>query len=109
MPVKSAKKPVAPPKVKAPALVPVVVTTKHKGVFFGYGTPKLEDNKRIVNARMCVYWSTSNKGVMGLASNGPDSNARVSLAVPAITLNDITAVMECSPEAAKAWEKGPWS
>lgn len=35
--------------------IALVVTTEHKGVFFGYGVPTTEKTIRIEQARMCVY------------------------------------------------------
>lgn len=89
--------------------VALVITTEHRGVFFGYGSPAMEKEKRITNARMCVSWASSIKGVLGLASSGPNSQCKISLAVPAITLAGVTSIIECSPEAVTAWEKAPWS
>ena len=89
--------------------VAVVVTTAHKGVFFGYGDPSDNATIRIENARMCIYWSADVKGILGLAANGPSKSCKVGPAVPAITLRDVTAVMEASDDAAKAWEAGPWA
>jgi hypothetical protein len=88
---------------------PLVVTTAHKGVFFGYG--EMSDAKTIVltNARMCVYWPSDVKGVLGLASKGPTSGSRITFAVPSITLLDVTSVIEIGDDAVKAWEKGFWS
>ena len=87
---------------------PLVVTTAHRGVFFGYGERTDESTIRLEQARMCVSWPPENRSVVGLASDGPKKGARVGPAAPAITLRDVTAVMEASEEAAKAWEKGPW-
>ena len=42
--------------------VPMVITTAHKGVFFGYGEPSGKATLRIEKARMCVYWSQDVKG-----------------------------------------------
>lgn len=87
----------------------LLVTTEHRGVFFGYGEPKAEGGEiRLVNARMCVYWTQAMKGVLGLAVKGPDASCKVGFAVPAITLKDVTSVAECSEEAVKAWEAAPW-
>ena len=90
-------------------LKPLVVTTEHRGVFFGYGTPTTDKTIRLERARMCVYWSADVKGVLGLAATGPSKDCRIGPAVPAITLAAVTSVMECSDESAKAWEKGPWN
>jgi hypothetical protein len=89
--------------------IPLLVTTAHKGVFFGYS--KLTKNKtiRLEQARMCVYWSAECKGVLGLASTGPTKNCKVGPAVPALTLQDVTSVTEVSKEAAEQWEKGHWN
>ena len=87
----------------------LIVTTAHRGVFFGYGEPSDAPTIRLTNARMVVYWSADVKGVTGLAATGPSKDSRVSPALPAITLRDVTSVMECSAEAVEAFEKGPWA
>lgn len=89
--------------------VPLVVTTAHRGVFFGMGIPTDAKTIRITGARMCVYWSADVKSVLGLAATGPSKSCKVGPAVPGLTLSDVTSVMECSEQAAKAWESGPWS
>ena len=86
----------------------LVVTTEHKGVFFGYGTPTDKKVIKITKARMCVYWDSSLHGVMGLASQGPNEQCRISPAVPVLTVQDITGIMEVSKEAIKKWEAEPW-
>lgn len=89
---------------------PLIITTAHKGVFFGYGNPAIQDKTiRIEQAQMCVYWSTDVRGVVGLAANGPTKNCKISPPAPAMTLTDVTAVMEASEEAAKKWEGAPWA
>ena len=89
--------------------IPLVVTTAHKGVFFGFGHPTTESIIRIEKARMCVYWSADVRGVLGLASNGPTKGCKIGPSVPAITLRDVTSVMEVSAEAAAKWEEQPWN
>jgi hypothetical protein len=89
--------------------VAVVVTTAHKGVFFGYGEPSDKATIRIEKARMCIYWSQDVKGILGLAATGPSKSSRVGPAVPALTLRDVTSVIEASEDATKAWEGGPWA
>lgn len=88
---------------------PLVVTTAHKGVFFGYGKRTESKTIRLENARMCVYWSANVRGVLGLASTGPKEGCKITQKVPAITLQDITSIMEVSEEAVTAWEKEIWS
>lgn len=87
---------------------PVIVTTSHRGVFFGYATDTAGDQVALARARNCIYWSRDVKGFMGLAANGPTSDCRIGPAAD-ITLRNITAVLEVSPAAAAAWEKAPWN
>jgi hypothetical protein len=91
----------------------VLVTTAHRGVFFGYTAEPLREivESKIVSlsrARNVVYWPTENKGFLGLAAYGPKNGARVG--PPAnITLNDVTSVAVCAPETVELWEKHKWS
>lgn len=89
---------------------PVVVTTEAKGVFFGYREvgEGSKESIRLTEARMCIYWPTQNKGVLGLAVEGPLKGARVGPAVKAITLYGITAVTEATDGAVKKWLAAPW-
>jgi hypothetical protein len=87
---------------------PVIITTAHKGVFFGYATETDGETVALRRARLCVYWSADLRGFMGLAAKGPNKNCRIG--PPAdITLRAITSVVECSEEAVKAWESAPWN
>ena len=86
---------------------PVIVTTAHRGVFFGYA--KATNGKTIIlaHARCCIYWSSDLKGFLGLASTGPTKSCKIG--PPAnIELRDITAVVEVEPAAVVAWELAPW-
>lgn len=86
----------------------VVVTTAHKGIFFGYATDTEGSTIKLRAARLCVYWSADLRGFMGLASVGPNSNCKIGPAAD-IELRDITSVVEVSPEATQKWEKGFWA
>ena len=92
--------------------VPVLVTTEHRGVFFGYlngGLPeRMPSEIMLSEARMCVYWSDTQHGVLGLASIGPDDNCRIGPAVPTLRLSKVTAVAECTAAAALRWGAAPW-
>lgn len=88
---------------------PLIVTTEHRGVFFGYGEPTTESTIRLERARMCVYWPEGLHGVLGLAAVGPGQGSKIGPAVVALTLQAVTAVVEATPAAAEAWEKEPWS
>jgi len=89
-------------------LKPLVVTTSFRGVFFGYGTPTESKTIRLERARMCIKWPPEQRGVIGLAADGPKAGAKVGPACPAITIQEVTAVMEATEEAAARWEKAPW-
>jgi hypothetical protein len=86
----------------------VVVTTSHRGVFFGYATDTAGAIIKLRAARNCLYWPATQKGFIGLAANGPVSGARIGPCAD-IELRDITSVSVCTPEAVAAWEKAPWS
>lgn len=86
----------------------VLVTTAHKGVFFGYATETSGSTIKLRAARNCIYWPSENKGFLGLASEGPKNGARVGPAAD-IEVRDITCVAECTDAAASAWERAPWS
>jgi len=91
----------------------VLVTTAHRGVFFGYAPADFVEQAngllsgKLRRARNCIYWPSSNHGFLGLAALGPKSGARVGPAAD-IELRDITCVVECNPEAVCAWENEPW-
>ena len=95
---------------------PVVVTTDHRGVFFGYVSAEvLQDAQAVMpetltlrDARMCVYWTSDVRGVLGLAATGPNKRCRISPAVPSLTLSGLTAILDVAEEAAKNWEAAPW-
>jgi hypothetical protein len=86
----------------------VVVTTEHRGVFFGYATDTDGAIIKLRAARNCIFWPVENKGFMGLAAMGPVQGARVGPAAD-ISLRDITSVIEATEQAVKAWENAPWS
>ena len=85
----------------------VLVTTKHRGVFFGYATKTDGETISLRRARNCLYWPEDNKGFLGLAATGPVKGARVGPAAD-IELRDITCVAECTTSAVEAWEAAPW-
>lgn len=87
---------------------PVLVTTAHRGVFFGYATNTYGTTIKLTQARNCVYWSADVKGFLGLAANGPSETCRVGPAAD-IELRDITSVSEVTPEATERWEAMPWN
>lgn len=87
---------------------PVLVTTKHRGVFFGYATDTAGEIINLRAARCCIFWPQEQKGFLGLASTGPLKGARIGPAAD-LEVRDITSVAVCTPEAVEAWERAPWS
>lgn len=86
----------------------VVVTTAHRGVFFGYADDTTGETITLRNARNCLYWSEDVKGFLGLSATGPTSGCRIGNATPTLTLRNITAVAPCTAVAVAAWERAPW-
>jgi hypothetical protein len=86
----------------------VIVTTEHRGVFFGYTENTDGETIKLRAGRNCIYWSTNVRGFMGLAATGPDKESRVGPAAD-IDVRNITSVIECTPEAVAAWEGAPWN
>jgi hypothetical protein len=99
----------------------IVICTNKRGVFFGYIPEDGPTNEEIhsgklftmARPRMCVFWSRTVGGVLGLAATGPDSECRVGPAPGSITLGGDTTkphdcVLDVTDEAAEAWESAPW-
>lgn len=86
----------------------VLVTTEHRGVFFGYSDKTSGKTINLKRARNCVYWDKMVRGFLGLAATGPNAACRIG--PPAdIELRGITCVAEVTADAVKAWEIAPWS
>lgn len=85
----------------------VLVTTAHKGVFFGYADDTSGSVIALKRARLCVYWSADLRGFMGLASHGPSRQCKIGAAAD-IELRDITSVTEVTQEAEAKWNAAPW-
>lgn len=88
--------------------IAVLVTTSHRGVFFGYTKDYSEKTVELRAARNCIYWPVENKGFLGLASDGPVKGARVGPAAD-LVVHDVTSVAKVTEVAEKAWLAAPWS
>lgn len=92
--------------------IPVLITTDNtkRGVFMGFIDPKDADKETLEaeDVRMAVYWSQDVRGVLGLAANGPTKSCRITPAAKKAVIKGVTAVLEVSDKAVKAWEKEPW-
>ena len=82
---------------------PVIVTTEHRGVFFGYATDTSGQTIELKRARMAIYWGTT-RGLMELADTGPTKTSKISARAD-LQIRKITAVFETTPLATEAWEK----
>lgn len=96
------------PKTKQPE--PVLVTTAHRGVFFGYIETRDETPEglavTLTNARCAIRWGTTG-GFLELASKGPGPNGKVGARAPRVELRKVTSITAVAPEAVTAWERGP--
>lgn len=90
----------------------VLVTTEHRGVFFGFLADTADRAGRTIEltqAQMCVHWSSDVQGVLGLAATGPTRSCKVTRPAPRLTLQQVTAVADVTDEAVKLWLGRPWS
>lgn len=84
---------------------PVLVTTKHRGVFGGL-VP--DDQDMTVNqmplqeARMAIRWGTT-RGLMELCDTGPTASSKISAPADIPMLHDITAVFAITDKAWATW------
>ncbi len=88
--------------------VPVLVTTAHRGVFFGYTKDAEAEIIKLRSGRNILYWGASNKGFLGLAAVGPDKTCRVGPAAD-IQLRNITSVSSVTQDAVAKFEAAPWA
>ncbi len=54
----------------------VLITTEHRGVFFGYATNTNDETIKLRAMRNCIQWRGL-KGFLALASEGPGSQCRI--------------------------------
>lgn len=85
----------------------VIVTTAHRGVFFGFATETSGETIKLRAGQLAVYWAPDCRGFMGLASHGPTPSCCIGRPAD-IELRNVTAVMEVTQEAAAAWMAAPW-
>ena len=89
----------------AKKIIPVLVTTIHRGVFFGYLDEKkiAEKTLTLTKCRNCISWSSSVGGFLGLAATGPNRDCKIGTEAIEVLLHDITSVTHCTEVAATAW------
>ena len=81
---------------------PVIVTTEHRGVFFGYAEDTSGQTIHLKRSRMAIRFGTT-RGLVELAETGPTKSSKISARAD-LEIRKITAVFDVAPEAAKAWE-----
>lgn len=87
----------------------VLVTTSHRGVFFGFTKDGSGKTVELTGMRNCIYWPSSVGGFAGLAVTGPNKDTKVGPAVPGLSvLQDVTGVFPCTDAAEKAWLAANW-
>ena len=89
----------------------VLVTTRFRGVFFGYveDDSKLPEEIKLSNLRNCIYWHQSCEGFHGLAVYGPNEKCTLGAINrdPSYveTVYGVTYVGSVTKEAEKKWKK----
>jgi hypothetical protein len=93
-------------KVKQAEKRSVIVTTEHRGVFFGYLENPSPNATEVTleGAVMVIYFGTT-QGLGQLAATGPTDKTRLAARVPKWHLRKVTSIMECSGEAQIAFLK----
>lgn len=87
----------------------VLVTTAHRGVFFGTLDTGYSDTDKTLalrNARNVIYWAGT-RGFLGVASEGPDPQSKIGSRADRIVLHNVTSVTDCTASAAEkieAWK-----
>lgn len=86
---------------------PVLVTTKHRGVFGGL-VPNNQNMTateiKLKDARMAIYWGTA-KGVLELADTGPTDKSKISLPASEVGLTDVTMIANVTDKAWEGWNR----
>ena len=82
----------------------VLVTTAHRGVFFGFLESRDGNSVVLSQARCAIKWSTTG-GFLELAHVGPNKNSKIGSPAPRIELFDVTSIADVTPEATEKWLK----
>ena len=77
----------------------VIVTTAHRGIFFGQlAANEAPESVTLTGCRNVIYFA-GQRGFLGLAQVGPAEGSKVGSTAPAVTLYDITSTAECTSDA----------
>lgn len=93
-------------KKKVEKRIAVVVTTLHKGVFFGFVDQSKVSRKTMTlqECRCCIYFHQSIGGFLGLASVGPNKECIIGSEAITVLIHDVTSVSYCNEAAVAAWK-----
>lgn len=83
----------------------VLITTKHRGVFFGYVDTATDLSQRtlaVKDARMAIRFGTTG-GLMQLAETGPTDESRIGSKADIPVLHDVTAIFTVTEQAEQKW------
>ena len=96
---------------KADRWVVVATATRPWTVAFGRVGRTTASTFELLDVRMCVYFSSPTHGLFGLAARGPQDGSRVSERAQRLVLRErwIEGVLDASPDACAAWERGEWT
>jgi len=84
----------------------VILTTEHRGVFFGYAEEDADLTKTTLGlkgAKMAIRWHTE-KGIGQLAHTGPTEKSIIGAPADIPVIHKITAVFLVTPEAEEKWK-----
>lgn len=65
------------------------------------------DRVVISEARQALYYAKESNGEVGLASNGPRGECRITAPIPRLELTGVGLVADCTEAAATAWRTAP--
>ena len=80
----------------------VLVTTKHRSVFFGELKSEEGTTVELCNARNAIRFGTT-KGFLELADTGPTKNSKIGAVAPELKLHDVTSITKCSLKSVEKW------
>lgn len=82
----------------------VLVTTAHRGVFFGFLEKHEEKKVTLTRCRCAIKWNTDG-GFLELAKDGPNDGSRIGSEAERVELFDVTSVADVSSSAVAKWLK----
>ena len=88
-------------------MIPILITTKYKGVFYA----EVDDSADLTsgnltdlkNVKCAIYWGTT-KGVFELAHTGPTDSSTIGAPADWAYMGGVTAIALVTPEAKLAWD-----